>query len=108
MYRFDEYQRYIRRFDRYPKNSRFHDLVHGLCSEAGEVAGVAKKVDRDNITDTLAIREKITNELGDVLWYVAMIAEHFRLPLYVIASANVQKLSERERKGTLHGDGDDR
>ena len=105
---FDEYQKSVKPFDCYPKQSRFHDLVHGLCSESGEIAGLAKKIDRDNITDSVLIRERILRELGDVLWYVAMTAEHFMIPLSEVASVNIQKLTDRKKNGTIHGDGDNR
>ena len=63
----------------------------GLVGEAGEVAenGIAK-------------------ELGDVLWYVSILAGEFGFTLEDVAKMNVEKLQARKAIDTLHGDGDDR
>lgn len=107
MYNFNEYQEFIRRFDRYPKSNRFDNLVCGVCSEAGEIAGITKKHDRDQMSYA-EFRNGIIKELGDVLWYVARLADHFNVPLSEVASLNVQKLLGREERGTINGNGDNR
>lgn len=81
----------------------------GLNGEAGEVADKIKKLfrDRNGEADAVFI-EEIKKELGDVLWYVARIADDFDIPLEEVARGNVQKLSSRKDRGVLHGDGDNR
>jgi len=51
-------------------------LIHGLVGEAGEVAEKHKKILRgdDDIT-----RSDTADELGDVLWYAALVADDSRL-----------------------------
>jgi NTP pyrophosphatase (non-canonical NTP hydrolase) len=44
-------------------------------------------------------REKLRNELGDVLWYVATMASDLGIPLSDVASANVDKLRKRYPEG---------
>lgn len=81
----------------------------GLGSEAGEVLNVVKKVYRDRrglVTEE--VRQKIKKELGDVLWYVAQVATEAKLDLGEVALENLEKLSSRQKRGTLRGDGDDR
>ena len=78
----------------------------GLCGEAGEVANKIKKLMRDE--DTLALRLKITQEMGDVLWYLAQLATEMDVTLDVIATQNLGILRERAEKNKLHGEGDDR
>jgi len=77
----------------------------GLAEEAGEVAGLRKRFLRDegNID-----YDKITKELGDVLWYLAMIARKYNIPLDLIASKNIDKLRDRKERGVIKGKGDDR
>ncbi len=81
----------------------------GLASEAGEVAGKIKKLerDKDNVVDD-KFRKTISKEIGDNLWYNAMLAFEFGLDLDDIARENIEKLAGRKERGTLQGEGDDR
>ena len=81
----------------------------GLCGEAGEVAEKIKKMIRDDdgvLTDER--RSALSQELGDVLWYLAQLATEADLELAAIAEANIEKLSSRQRRNVLQGSGDDR
>lgn len=81
----------------------------GLANEAGEVLGKIKKLYRDGGGRvTPEVREALKQELGDVLWYVAVLADAFDLRISDIASANLEKLAERSRRGTIQGSGDER
>lgn len=81
----------------------------GLANEAGEVLGKLKKLyrDRDGEADP-EFRERLRSELGDVLWYVAVLADAFDLTLSEIAGENLRKLSDRARRDAIRGSGDDR
>ena len=68
----------------------------GLTGEAGEVADIVKKAVFHG--HSLDISE-IEKELGDVLWYIANIANVLELDLNTIASKNIQKLEKRYPKG---------
>ena len=50
----------------------------------------------------------MSKELGDVLWYVATMADHFGLSLKDIAQQNVDKLQDRKARGKIQGSGDNR
>ena len=68
----------------------------GIAGEAGEVADLLKKhLGHGHELD----REKLKKELGDVLWYVTRIAQHFGMGLEDVARANVAKLRQRYPSG---------
>ena len=81
----------------------------GLASEAGEVAGKVKKVlrDQEGKFDPASV-EAIADELGDVLWYVAVLAADLGLSLDRIASETLEKLRSRQARDRLSGEGDAR
>lgn len=68
----------------------------GLTGESGEVAEMIKKafyhahpLDKD----------KLSKELGDVLWYLAVMAHGLDIPLEQIARENIDKLRQRYPEG---------
>jgi NTP pyrophosphatase (non-canonical NTP hydrolase) len=81
----------------------------GLAGEAGEVCEKVKKVIRDRGGDFDAESiAAIKKELGDVLWYVAMLADELGLSLEEIGRENIEKLVSRRERGMLGGNGDER
>jgi NTP pyrophosphatase (non-canonical NTP hydrolase) len=85
------------------------EKVLGLPGEAGEAADKFKKILRDKKgVISLSDREEIVKELGDVLWYVAMIAEYLEVPLSEVAGKNLDKLESRLKRNKIHGEGDNR
>jgi len=94
----------------YPNQSfNFTYPVLGLVGEAGEVADKLKKVIRDNngvLTDT--VRDAVAKELGDCMWYLAVLAYEMDYDLNEIAQINIDKLNSRKERGVLSGYGDNR
>ena len=88
----------------FPKEKALEYLALGMTSEAGEVAGKVKKLIRDGEGDKVAI----ASEIGDVLWYCAMMAKEVGVPLNTIMQENLRKLHDRKERGTLAGSGDTR
>lgn len=84
-------------------------LVLGLNGEAGEVAEKVKKLYRDaGGVLTPEAREAIVKEMGDVLWYLAVLAHVLEVPLEEVACQNIEKLASRKERGALCGEGDNR
>lgn len=103
------YQEAARRTAIYDERYRVIYPALGLASEAGEVAGKIKKVLRDQGGDFgRAPTEAIKDELGDVLWYVAVLAADLGLSLEEIGRDNIAKLQSRLARGRLGGAGDQR
>ena len=88
----------------YPKEKALEYLALGLTSDAGEVAGKVKKLIRDGKGD----KKAIASEIGDVLWYCAMLAKETKVSLNDIMKDNLKKLYSRKERGTLQGSGDNR
>jgi NTP pyrophosphatase (non-canonical NTP hydrolase) len=107
---FSDYQERSRATAKYP--SIGHGVIYptlGLTNEAGEVAGKIKKIFRDkegNFGD--AEREALKGELGDVLWYIAQVCTELEISLDDVAEANIAKLLDRQARGKIQGDGDNR
>lgn len=72
------------------------DLLHfavGLGEETGELLGLIKKnlfygPQRDS-------REKMAEELGDVMWYWTMLCTHLQFDPEEILEKNIEKLRKR-------------
>lgn len=90
-------------------NNELYHLLLGLGEEAGEVQGKAKKVIRDKQSRfTRVDRKEIALEMGDVLWYLSVLAKYFDYDLSEIAMMNYQKLQDRKSRNVLGGSGDHR
>ena len=68
----------------------------GLCGESGEVADIIKKWQFQG--HKLDLRD-IKNELGDILWYVAIMAKAINSDLETIMKGNIDKLMKRYPDG---------
>lgn len=94
----------------YPGQGEIAGLVYatlGMAGEAGEVANVVKKVLRDdNSLLSPAKRARVADELGDVLWYAASVADELGISFEEIASGVLAKLNARKDAGTIGGSGD--
>ena len=105
----DMYQQVAKTTAIYPREQAIIYPTLGLTGEAGEVANKVKKIIRDgsNSKDEKLVSE-IKSEIGDCLWYIAVLANDFNIKLSDIASTNLIKLENRKEKGTIRGSGDQR
>lgn len=73
----------------------------GVSGEAGELANIIKTIVRDrNGQATDVDIQKITEKLGDTLYYIAVLAEYFDISLEEVAKMNLIK-SEAFQKSRL-------
>ena len=105
----DMYQQVAKTTAIYPREQAIIYPTLGLTGEAGEVANKVKKIIRDgsNKNDDRMVSE-IKSEIGDCLWYIAVLADDIGIKLSDIANINLEKLHKRKEKGTIHGSGDNR
>lgn len=107
---FNEYQKNAIKTAVYPADVALPYLALGLSGEAAESANKVKKIIRGDYDNdpakAEAALEAIAMELGDVLWYIAVLANELDTDLDSIAAANISKLAARAERGTLKGSGD--
>ena len=94
----------------FPKKQAMEYLTLGLTGESGEIANKVKKFIRDGAVkdEYLAKRIEIGYEIGDVLWYCAVLAEELEMNLGHIMEKNLEKLADRHKRGKISGSGDHR
>lgn len=81
----------------------------GVAGEAGEVIEKWKKIvaykDGKISEDD---RAELGKELGDVVWYIAILADRLDLSFDELMKQNLQKLLDRKQRDVLKGAGDNR
>jgi len=96
----DHYQKEALRTDRVPKQEGLDSALSvivpmlGLAGETGQLLSEYKKHLRDGDAHRL-FKERVCEELGDLLWYVANVASKFDLSLDDIAALNLSKVKAR-------------
>ena len=113
---FDEYQKQAVTTDvmrNLPRenllDAAFIAKILGLAGESGEVVDKFKKIIRDkNSIISEEDKVEIVKELGDVLWYIAVISDYLGSTIEEVAKANQGKLTSRKERGVVHGKGDNR
>ena len=113
-------------------------MALGLMSEVGEFTGkIAKAIRKGNVyigkeiqgnidlkhdsdihfdydafirneQDIIDFEKGLRAELGDILWFVAGIAEVMGWDLSEVAQENIAKLASRKERGVIDGNGDNR
>ena len=104
---FDDYQSQAGKTAIYSDADTIVYPLLGLCSEIGEIQSLYKKLLRDsNGHITPEFREAMALELGDVQWYVALLANDLGFNLEWVAQQNLDKLNSRMARGVIGGSGD--
>ena len=73
------------------KNRQLEYAVLALCGESGELANVIKKI--MYYKDTSMAGRNIIDELSDVLWYVACVADSLNIKLSEVATFSINKVT---------------
>lgn len=106
-------------------SNNFTYSICGLVAEVGEIADKVAKARRSGIVsicdDELCSRTEsvrnplveefmngLTKEIGDVLWFVAHLSTQLGVSLEEIAQVNLAKLRDRQKRGVIIGNGDNR
>lgn len=68
----------------------------GLTGEAGEIGDTIKKVVFHGKVYTPEVHAKMLEEMGDTLWYFALLCELLGVTMDQLIEANIQKLMLRD------------
>ncbi len=105
----DDYQELARTTATYPDQFKVLYPILGLLGEAGEVAGKFSKIIRDQsgqVTEENV--QALLLEIGDVQWFLAILAQDLGSSLSEVMIKNLEKLQSRKQRGKLSGSGDNR
>lgn len=104
--KFEDYERFILDYSnngyQMEEQKRLAVLALGLAGESGEVVEKIKKDIRDGVKDDGGI----ALELGDVLAYLVLLADHYGFTLQDIVDSNAAKLRSRQDRKVQAGSGD--
>ena len=104
---FNKYQIETRKTKIYRDDIIYPSL--GLSGEVGELMNQIKKIYRDdNGKISIVRKQNLTKEIGDVMWYIARVADDLNIDLTEVVELNLEKLNSRKDRGQLGGSGDDR
>lgn len=71
----------------------------GLSGESGEFTDIIKKIAFQGKALDWTVMGKLNEELGDILWYVALACDALGFHMDDIARANINKLKARYPQG---------
>ena len=97
-----------------PRKTKIYsdDIIYpslGLSGEVGELMNQIKKIYRDDHGRISFVRKQdLKKEIGDVLWYIARVADDLDIDLTEAVEINLDKLNSRMDRGKIGGSGDDR
>lgn len=107
---FDEYQEAAHGFVEY-EDAEYP--FFGLAEEVGEFLGIFAKLSRGDDLDARygsreAVRDVLKKEAGDVLWQLQECLKTCDISMQEVAEMNLKKLTDRQARGVIKGQGDAR
>jgi NTP pyrophosphatase (non-canonical NTP hydrolase) len=98
---FKTYQNHAEKtIQKYIADEKINEFIPflGIIGEAGSVLTELKKKLRDG-EGYAAFKDKLKEELGDVLWYISTIATQNKIDLEEVAAINIKKIEDRFTEG---------
>lgn len=72
-------------------DGRLNHALFGLCSECGEILGIYQKMFQGHEVD----EDKVVDEMGDLMWFMAELADCLKVELDFVGQCNIAKLLKR-------------
>ena len=96
----------------YSEDDQFMAGVLGAAAEAGELAGKVEKRIRKGKVGMPPIPSKeafeMVKEIGDTIWFLTCTLDALGYSLEGCLQTNLNKLEDRDKRGVIHGNGDNR
>ena len=86
---FEEYQKKV------SEHPLYDDVILGLVGEVGEVVELIKKDRRQGTYRKILTKDRLEEELGDVMWYLSRVCTVHNINLNELVENNIKKLNER-------------
>ena len=96
----DKYQKAAMRTSPKDGHDKLDNAVLGLIGETGELVDVYKKWRYQSDLDAPIPAEKFADELGDVLWYLAELADGMDLKMSEISKFTMRELDRSAGKNS--------
>ena len=77
-----------------------------LCNFFGDYAKAIRKEEVPPINITTINEELAIKELGDIQWFISMFAKLKEVSLSEVAEINIKKLTDRQKRNKIIGEGD--
>ena len=71
------------------------DLMHAVYGVSGEAGELADAVKKHQVYGQPLNVDNVMEELGDLMWYVALACNAIGVPMEHIAQMNIDKLAQR-------------
>ena len=94
----NEFQKLCLRTATIPMDEKTMHLTWSLAL-AGEVGELANRTKKVFLHGHPYDQEKVIEELGDILWYVAVYSQDIGIDLLEVAQKNISKLEKRYPEG---------
>ena len=95
----DRLQNKIEHNDDFMSLDLIGELLNGALGLTGEAGEVADEIKKYIFHDHKLNRDAICKELGDVMWYIALICTALNISLEYVMTQNINKLMERYPEG---------
>lgn len=105
-----------------PESKNFAYMMFNLVGEVGEFAGkVSKAIRKEKVfteinginylmepSEKMEFLENLQKEVGDILWQLSGLCSVMGWSLEDIAQQNLDKLADRQKRGVIASQGDNR
>ncbi len=88
-------------------NRNLAHITNGLFAEAGEIAAAYQKFYRGDYEE-IELHKRLIGEIGGLMYYLSMLCNIEGISLTSVLIDNKAKLLDRQRRGVIQGDGDER